>query len=118
MSTAMETAAMRGRLLVLSIASALLIAGCGGGSGDNANASPTPMTEAQRETNALPLAAAAPIPKDLKCKSEIVWVNMHTHVYHEKADPYYGKTKDGKYMCMAAANAEGYHIAGGSHSRP
>jgi len=36
-----------------------------------------------------------------------VWVNTHTHVYHEPGDPYYGHTKNGKFMCPRQAVAEG-----------
>jgi hypothetical protein len=45
-----------------------------------------------------------------------VWVNTKTHVYHKPNDPYYGKTKEGKYMCPKDAKAEGDHPAGGAGS--
>ena len=75
------------------------------------------MSESQREQNALPLSAAAPIPNTLRCKGDIVWVNMHKKTYHEPGDPYYGRTKNGQYMCKAAADAAGYHMAGTGHGR-
>ena len=98
---------------------ALLLAGCGGGSSSSSNtqgASPVATTEAQREQMALPTKTAAPVPSDLKCKDEIVWVNLHTKAYHEPGDPYYGRSRTGKYMCKAAADAAGYHLAGAMHS--
>lgn len=104
---------------------AIVLSGCGGGSSSSSTSSTAaPMaaatamatTEAQREQGALPLAQAAPIPADLTCKGAIVWVNMSRHTYHEAGDPYYGRTKNGQYMCRAAAIAAGDHAAGKRHS--
>jgi len=76
-------------------------------------ASAAPTTEAQREQAALPMAAAAPVPNDLKCGAvKPVWVNLNPKAYHTSDDPYYGKTKNGKYECPSAAVADGYHAAG------
>lgn len=101
-------------------ASALLamiaLAGCGGGKSSTTAATAVPTTEAQRETAALPLAGAAPMPAGMNCgATKPVWVNMHTKAYHEAGDPYYGKTKNGQYMCASAAVAAGYHLAGTRH---
>jgi DNA uptake protein ComE-like DNA-binding protein len=48
----------------------------------------------------------------------MVWVNLDTKVYHREGDPWYGKTKNGKYMTEAEADAAGYRaskqkVAGG-----
>jgi hypothetical protein len=94
---------------------AAVVSGCGGGdnSSSTTSASPTATTEAQRETASLPLAQAAPIPSGLKCSGDgVVWVNLKSKGYHLSADPYFGRTKNGKYMCKADADAAGYHAAG------
>lgn len=105
--------------LFCAACAALMLAGCGGGSSNSGNtqsAAPAATTEAQREQMALPTTTAAPVPGDLKCKDEIVWVNLHTKAYHEPGDPYYGRSRTGKYMCKAAAEEAGYHLAGAMHS--
>jgi hypothetical protein len=59
------------------------------------------------------VGVAAPLPSTINCGSDQpVWVNQRTHVYHEPADPLYGRTKHGAYMCPSAAVAAGYHPAG------
>jgi hypothetical protein len=74
----------------------------------------TATTEAQRETAALPLTVAA-VPKGLRCGGKPVWVNLKSKAYHEFGDPYYGRTRNGQFMCLANAQAQGFHPAGASH---
>jgi hypothetical protein len=101
----------------------LALSACGGGKSTTTNgsnamsaASAAPTTETQRETSALPLAQTAPVPSDVNCGAvKPVWVNLKSKAYHEAGDPYYGKTKNGKYMCPSDAAAQGYHAAGASH---
>jgi hypothetical protein len=62
-----------------------------------------------------PMATAAPVPSDLHCVGDIVWVNLISKAYHRSGDPYYGRTKHGEYMCEAGADAKGYHLAGMPH---
>lgn len=98
--------------------SLLALAACGGGkttttstTTNGTTAGTMGKTEAQREAGALPMGAAAPV--DVNCGAvKPVWVNLHTKAYHDAGDPYYGKTKNGKYMCPSAANAAGFHPAG------
>jgi hypothetical protein len=107
--------------LVLSLVLAAAVAGgCGGGSqgsSSQATSAPSGTTEAQREQAALPTRQMRPVPKDIGCTGDdVVWVNTNTKSYHEPSDPFYGRTKNGTYMCKAAADAAGYHLAGSSHS--
>lgn len=41
----------------------------------------------------------------------MVWVNTATKVYHREGDPYYGKTKHGKYMTESEAIQAGNRAA-------
>lgn len=71
----------------------------------------------------LPLAfaqAAAPPAEQYKTSAEakshcgsqpVVWANSSSHVLHSASSQYYGKTKNGAYMCEQAAVADGYHMA-------
>lgn len=108
--------------MVAALALSATLIGCGGGSSNtststSATTAPTPTSVAMAEQNALPLTVAAKIPPGLKCaKADIVWVNMHTKAFHDPGDPYYGKTKNGEYMCRAAAVAAGDHPAGSRHT--
>jgi hypothetical protein len=43
----------------------------------------------------------------------VVWVNLGgSKAYHMTGDKYYGKTKEGAYMCQKEADQSGYHAAG------
>jgi len=104
---------------VASIMACAALTACGGGSSTTSStpaAAPTATSVAYGEQNALPLAVAARVPSGLKCgKEDIVWANMHTKAFHDPGDPYYGKTKNGVYMCRDTALTNGYHPAGQRH---
>lgn len=47
------------------------------------------------------------------CPSDtVVWANTDSGVFHEKGTRWYGKTKDGRYVCKAEAVGAGWHPAG------
>ena len=109
-----------------------LLAACGGGSNQNssasaeASASAGPMMTSGAMNAASPGAMQggnmqaiesrpqAPIPATLKCGAvQPVWTNPRSHAYFEASAPYYGRTKNGSYMCPSDAVAAGYHKASG-----
>jgi hypothetical protein len=46
------------------------------------------------------------------CGSQpVVWANTSSHVLHAAGTRYYGKTKNGAYMCENTAEQAGYHMA-------
>lgn len=119
---------MRKNRLILAVPLLALAAltACGGG-----KSSTTTTTTTQSQTAASPAASPAataaggsmmnaavnatqaPVPASLHCGATApVWVNTKRHTYHTASDPYYGKTKNGQYMCASAAAAAGYHAAG------
>jgi hypothetical protein len=54
---------------------------------------------AQFETE---IAARRHCPKDTA-----VWLNTNSGIYHEKGMRWYGRTREGAYVCRAEANAAG-----------
>ena len=93
------------------------LAGCGGG---NNESKATPVAAAASPVATSPvatsLAQAAPIPAGLQCTGDVVvWVNLKSKAYHEAGDPFFGRTKIGKYMCKADAVSAGDHAAGAMH---
>jgi hypothetical protein len=81
----------------------LVTVGSPSGSANRAE-QPAPAPSAPAQRTAAPPAAAAPAPG-------MVWVNTATKVYHREGDPYYGKTKHGKYMTEPEAIQAGYRAA-------
>jgi hypothetical protein len=41
----------------------------------------------------------------------MVWVNTDSRIYHKDGSPWYGKTKEGKWMTEAEAIKEGNRAA-------
>lgn len=98
--------------LCLALIAAGFLAACSGNQTPVSTGTVAPATPMSGMQNSMPMGKPAAIPKSLKCKGEIVWVNMTKKTYHAASDPWYGRTKHGQYMCKAAAIEAGYHAAG------
>ena len=48
------------------------------------------------------------------CKGDTVYAVASAKTYYTKGMTQYGHAKGGHYMCMAAANSQGYHKASSS----
>jgi competence protein ComEA len=67
-----------------------------------------PPAPATRTTAAAPTPPAAQAPVTAPTEPGMVWVNTDTKIFHREGDPWYGKTKHGKYMREADALQAGY----------
>lgn len=82
--------------------------------GAGAAAAPSPAPAAPRRAGAPATAAPAPVPSaqaQTPPSPGMVWVNTATKVYHREGDPWYGKTKEGKFMNEADAIKAGYRAS-------
>ena len=65
---------------------------------------------------------AAPSPSTVQPQTPpspgMVWVNLDTKVFHREGDPWYGKTKKGKWMTEADAVKAGYREAKKGGAKP
>jgi hypothetical protein len=128
----MRTSSSR-RLRIVSLRNQLVgallitvLAACGGGGDNQSSSSAEPSSSAGAMSAASPGAMQganmqaiesrpqAPIPSSLNCgAAQPVWTNPRSHTYFESTAPFYGRTKNGSYMCPSAAVAAGYHKASG-----
>src|ERR1700744_1067413 len=103
---------MRGLYLVL-------VAAMGGGVAPGMMFGQTAAT-APAASKAMKAKAPATMPTDAEIADAkakgMVWANENTKVYH-KDDAQYGKTKHGKFMTEADAQAAGYRLGEGSPPR-
>jgi hypothetical protein len=103
--------------VVLIAAIALSLAACGGGGRRASNtASPAASPAAAgspgaygSQKGAASMGTAQPVPSMDCGGTQPVWVNERSRVFHLAGDPYYGRTKHGKYMCERDAAKAGYH---------
>lgn len=49
------------------------------------------------------------------CRSDVVWINTNTLIYHKQGSRYYGNTKVGAWACEAGAVRAGAHEAKNEH---
>ena len=94
----------------IALAAALLIAGCGGSKSTSTTTDVTTKTGGTMGTGMKGAVSAA----DVHCASgdPVVWLNLKKKTIHEAGDPYYGKTKNGKYLCLSDAQSMGGHLSG------
>jgi hypothetical protein len=101
---------MKFRSFLVAVA-VLSLAACGGGkkatTAPSTGASPGTASYGQAKS-AGAMGTAEPVPA-LNCGgTQPVWVNERSRVFHLAGDPYYGRTKHGKYMCERDAAKAGY----------
>lgn len=101
---------MRIRSILIAIL-VLSLTACGGGrkaSTTVASPAASPATYGNAKTSGA-MGTAEPVPVMNCGGTQPVWVNERSRVFHLAGDPYYGRTKHGKYMCERDAAKAGYH---------
>ena len=61
-----------------------------------------PVARGSLQLFATEAAAQAHCPRD-----QVVWLNTHSGIYHEKGMRWYGNTRSGAYVCRKEADAAG-----------
>jgi hypothetical protein len=61
-----------------------------------------PVAKGSLQLFATEAAAQAHCPRD-----QVVWLNTHSGIYHEKGMRWYGNTRSGAYVCRKEADAAG-----------
>jgi hypothetical protein len=67
-----------------------------------------PMTAAPAGANEYKTEAEA---KRACGTDPVVWANLKSKTLHTNGDEYYGKTKEGAFMCQSVAVKEGMHMS-------
>jgi len=83
-----------------------------------AAAAPANTSTAPANTSATPAKASAGFATEAAAKAHcpsdtVMWANHGSKVLHYAGSKYYGKTKQGSYMCEGEATKLGYHAAKG-----
>jgi competence protein ComEA len=80
-----------------------------------APSSAAPMEKPSKvgKTGATPPSSSSPAGVEARTPPApgMVWVNTATKVFHRQGDPWYGKTKEGKFMTEAEATQAGYRAS-------
>ena len=76
-----------------------------------ASAAPAAAPSAPPAKTAAAPAPASDVVAQIPPSKGMVWVNTATKVYHREGDPWYGKTKHGKFMTEADAVKAGYRAS-------
>ena len=112
------------RVGTLALIFSFILGGCGGAKKAENNAANAMQNDEQKAGSAAKgtmngaRSEADTGSPDMNCGAvKPVWVNTKSGTYHEPGDPYYGHTKQGKYMCPSAARSAGYHATRSGHSK-
>jgi hypothetical protein len=109
-------------LKIVAISIVALLAGSGAALAQSTTPRPTAPVTAAHPSPAKPSTpsnlASNQFSEESAAKSHcpgdtVVWVNLGgSKAYHVSGDKYYGKTKEGAYMCQKEADQSGYHAVG------
>jgi len=93
--------------------SGLVVAGgrSGGPAQTSASNSPAASGPATSKSTSTSGGSSEMAPYQAPPRAGMVWVNTATKVFHYQGDPWYGRTKEGKYMTEQEAIAAGYRAS-------
>jgi len=91
--------------------SALVVAGGGRAASPSRASAPAAPAAAGPASSSSSGGPSEMAPYQAPPRAGMVWVNTATKVYHYEGDPWYGRTKEGKYMSEQEAIAAGYRAS-------